>query len=491
MSEKMELNIILEKHLKKYEMSCDALPNNLALWRKFLERINNYYNDLEQERYILERSSEIAAYETRELNKKMEDAQHLVGFWRWNYNKRNNKILFSKEFYATFGKELIYRLKKKEDILKYIHNYDKQAFIDTIENSITKGIDSECEIRFINKKMQFMWLYIICHPIKNIDGNIEELSGIGMDITKRKEVEEKITLLNQQVISAARHSGMAEVATSMLHNLGNILNSANVSLHVLIELINKATFNKLVKTIDLVEAHMPSIHEYLTNDEKGKLVPPFLVAISSVLKNDYETAKCEIANLNLHLNHIKEIVSLQQNIAVATVKIETIEKIYLPEVIDTALQMCTAQINNNKIHIKKNYYNFTNFIYTDKTKLIQILINLIQNAKQAIEISNKQERKEIIITAKYREKDNNNDKDNIDIIIQDNGIGITSEQMKKIFSYGYTSKKDGHGFGLHSSALFAQKMGGDLQASSQGAGKGATFILSLPLNDKHSNKERI
>lgn len=70
------------------------------------------------------------------------------------------------------------------------------------------------------------------------------------------------------------------------------------------------------------------------------------------------------------------------------------------------------------------------------------------------------------------------------ITVSDNGVGIAVENLTRIFAHGFTTKKNGHGFGLHSSALAAKELGGSLRASSEGPDRGATFILELPLNHK-------
>jgi signal transduction histidine kinase len=65
--------------------------------------------------------------------------------------------------------------------------------------------------------------------------------------------------------------------------------------------------------------------------------------------------------------------------------------------------------------------------------------------------------------------------------VTDNGIGIPAENFKRLFEHGFTTKQEGHGFGLHSCALAVRELGGDIQTRSDGIGTGATFSLRLPL----------
>ncbi len=479
MNDRSKLNKSFDKLLEKQGLSLDVMPLNLEKWQKFIVRINNHYNDSDQERYILERSSDIASRESMDLNTKLEYAQRLANIGRWHYDRQNNRMTVPKEFYTLFGLEPNTHELTYEQVQKNIHYHDKQFFVDLIENALSSGEDGETEVRLIMRDKTFLWFHIICHPIANKEGKYNEVTGIVMEITKRKESEEKIANLNTQIVSSARFAGMAEVATSMLHNLGNILNSANVSLNLLKENTNQPYLNRTLKAIDLIKEHMTTLDTYLFQDDKGKLIPQYLVASSAALKNEQDLFKFEITNLGVHLNHIKDIVATQQSIARTTLMIQ---KIFLPEVIDLALQMSATDDVSENIQIHKEYVNFSKFVETDKAKLLQILINLIHNAKEAIQENKNTIVKEITISALAFSTNI------VNIIIQDNGIGIAPENRIKIFSFGYTNKEKGHGFGLHSCALFAKEMGGELQVESEGLGKGATFTLSIPISQSLKEK---
>jgi signal transduction histidine kinase len=112
-------------------------------------------------------------------------------------------------------------------------------------------------------------------------------------------------------------------------------------------------------------------------------------------------------------------------------------------------------------------------VMTDKHKVLMILVNLISNAKYAMDETPADQR---ILTVKMDVPA----ADKVRIEIRDNGMGIAQEMVTRIFQYGFTTRKDGHGFGLHSSALAAQELGGSLSVHSEGPGCGATFTLELP-----------
>lgn len=451
MSEINNLNKLFEQQLKKYELSLDAIPSDFDKWQQFIKQVNNLYNDNIQE---------------------LENTQRLAHIGRWHYSKPKNEITFSKEFYSLFNMDPNVTHRTYEEILSRIHFNDNAEFTEMVESALQNGKIGECDIRIIMPNKQFLWYHIVCQPIANAQGIFEELSGIAMDISKRKEAEEKISNLNKQIILSARYTGMAEVATSLLHNLGNVLNSANVSLQLLKESVNQPFIDRTLKVIELIDEHKLSLSTFFTEDAKGKLIPQYLIELSSILKKEQDILRFEVINMINYLNHIKEIVNTQQDLSASKV---FIEKIFLPEAIDLALQMCAGKVMNC-IQINKQYENTTSFIETDKSKLLQILINLIQNAKEATVDNNDVPIKEIYIST--RVTTNNN----IEIVIKDNGIGISPEDKNKLFSFGFTTKKQGHGFGLHSCALFAKELGGDIQVFSDGLGKGATFTLHIPVS---------
>jgi signal transduction histidine kinase len=433
------------------------MPSDFDKWQQFIMEVNSFYNDNIQE---------------------LENAQRLAHIGRWHFNKPKNEITFSKEFYSLIHLNSSITHKTYEEILHWIHFNDSAEFAKMIENAIKNGEIGECDIRIIMPNKEFSWFHIICQPIANAQGIFEEISGIVMDISKRKEAEEKISNLNKQIILSARYTGMAEVATSLLHNLGNVLNSANVSLQLLRESVNQPFIDRALKVIELIEEHKLSLSTFLTEDAKGKLIPQYLIELSTILKKEQNTLRLEVINMINYLNHIKEIVNTQQDLSTSKV---LIEKVFLPEVIDIALQMCAGKVMNS-VQINKKYESASSFIETDKSKLLQILINLIQNAKEATVDNNNASIKEIYIST--RETINKN----MEIVIKDNGIGISPEYKSKLFSFGFTTKKHGHGFGLHSCALFAKELGGDIQVFSEGLGKGATFTLHIPVNSALKEK---
>lgn len=275
--------------------------------------------------------------------------------------------------------------------------------------------------------------------------------------------------LHDKLIESARRAGMADVATSTLHNVGNILNSANVSLSLIHENTLQPFYARLFMLEDILEQHATNLTQYFAEDEKGKLIPAYLIEVLKKIKTSHQALSVEVVNLKAHLEHIKEITALQKEISgISSVS----EKVFIPEMLDITLKMSGISFKNDQIKVDRNY-DKPIFIISNKSKLMQIIVNVLQNAKDALELSTNP-KKHISITVEEHENKT------VSISIEDNGIGITDLNLKKLFTFGFTTKKTGHGFGMHSSAISAHELGGKIEAESNGLNHGARFILTLP-----------
>ncbi len=285
--------------------------------------------------------------------------------------------------------------------------------------------------------------------------------------------------LNDQLVTVARRAGMADIATSILHNVGNVLNSVNVSIGMIQENTNKPHVKNLSKITGMIEENEGNLVSYFTQDEKGKVLPQYLAALAKEVNDEYISIDNEVQRLNNQVKHIESIVAMQQSISGGS---GCHEKIFLPDVINTAILMCKSSIEKRNISITKEIKENI-FLVTDKNQLLQIILNLIQNANDALSLPQVHAENRIIMIMIEKNLSSNS----VDIKVSDNGVGIDQADLNKIFTFGFTTKPQGHGFGLHSSALVARELGGSLRASSEGSGYGAEFILTLPLGLGHKN----
>ena len=294
--------------------------------------------------------------------------------------------------------------------------------------------------------------------------------------TLEEKVEERTKELksaHEQLLVISRRAGMAEVATTVLHNVGNVLNSVNVSTGLLTDRIRISELSSLRKTAALMKKHAPNLAEFLTEDPKGKLLPEYLLNLAEHLADEQNSTRTELELLARNVEHIKDIVAKQQSHATVSGIIETIA---ITDIIEMAMEMNAEAFARHRIQVIRNYAAKP-LVAVDRHNVLQIFVNLIRNAKDALVTSQKDDK---CLTLGVELNEDRFAK----ITVHDNGIGIAPENLNRVFSFGFTTKKDGHGFGLHSGALSARESGGSLTASSDGIGKGAVFTLRLPTTER-------
>jgi PAS domain S-box-containing protein len=299
--------------------------------------------------------------------------------------------------------------------------------------------------------------------------------GIFQDITEQKQAAAELDKLNKQLLEASREAGMAEVATGVLHNVGNVLNSVNVSTSLIREKLRDSGVPSLVKVSQLLRENEADLPAYLTTHPKGKRVPRFIMQLADHLEAENRMLQQEQEQLMRNIEHVKEIVAMQQNYARVC---GVLEPVSLASLMEDALRLNMAGLSRHGVQVVRQFSDVP-LVTVDKHKVLQILVNLVHNAKYALDKSPRPDKRLTIGI-------HTNGDRRLKITVSDNGIGIPPENLTRIFSHGFSTRKDGHGFGLHSGANAAKEMGGQLSAHSDGVGSGATFTLELPLTNQKS-----
>ena len=299
----------------------------------------------------------------------------------------------------------------------------------------------------------------------------EANSSLRGEIDKRED-------LHRQLMEASRRAGMAEVATGVLHNVGNVLTSVNTSAGVLSERLRSSKVSGVVRVSEMLEQHRQDLGSFFTQEDRGPRLVDYVKMLSTRLVEDQSLVLRELNDLTRNIDHIKEIVSVQQNYAKAA---GVTERLSVTELVEDALRMHTGALTRHAVRVVKQFEDVPE-IEVDKHKVIQILINLVNNAKYALEQAPPGQKTLTVGVSRQGA-------DRIRIIVRDNGMGVAPENLARIFAHGFTTRKDGHGFGLHSGALAAKDMGGALAVESAGLDKGATFTLELPLHPPERNAE--
>ena len=340
------------------------------------------------------------------------------------------------------------------------------------------GEPIEREERHGNAGDHLRYLQVIKSPVFASDGKVVGTQGISFDITARKQAEAKLQEAHRELVKASRQAGMAEVATSVLHNVGNVLNSVNISTEMIAEKLKQSKAASIARVVALMREHAADLGEFMTHDPKGRQIPGYLEQLATCLNEEQVSVTKDIDSLRTNIEHIKVIVAMQQSYA----KISGVtEVVSVTDLVEDALRIDVSELERHGVELVRDYAPDIPAISVDKHKVLQILVNLIRNARYSCAESGNAEKH---LTIQVRKGSGC-----VRIAVIDNGVGIPSENLTRIFNHGFTTRKAGHGFGLHSGALAAKETGGFLVAHSDGPGKGATFTLELPLQPKTAHGE--
>ncbi len=273
-----------------------------------------------------------------------------------------------------------------------------------------------------------------------------------------------------KLLHTSRLAGKAEIATEVLHNVGNILNSISVSSEHIHEITQKSSCLSLPGIVDLIEKHSDNPGEFFTNDPKGKQLPLYFSKLSDQLTKEQDILLNECRRQLKHIHLVAEIIRTQQDTAKEG---RLSEQIDITDILEEYLQVFKQQIRDNEIAIERKYTKLPE-MYGERYKILQIINNLISNAIDAFD-KQEQQNKTLSLTLYPL------DKQSVILEVHDNGMGIKDTILQQIFVFGFSTKDNGHGFGLHNAANLATEMNGTLLAESPGEGKGALFRLQLPV----------
>jgi PAS domain S-box-containing protein len=406
---------------------------------------------------------------------KMEALIHSIDGIVWERTPDNKRFTFiSRQSESILGYAPATWLEQPDFWAGKLDPHDSAKVIQTGQELAALGRPYAYEYRILAADGRTVWIRESGMLLVE-NGHPVALRGIMLDITRQKKDAEELDKLNRKLIDTSRQAGMADVATGVLHNVGNVLNSVGVAATVVGERLRRSKVVNLRRATTMLREQNGHLAEYLTNDPKGKLLPAYLDTVADQLTGEQTELIAEMQSVGQHIEHIKEIVAMQQSYAKVSGANEILS---VADLVEDALRINATSFTRHGIRLVREYTPDLPVVSVDRHKVLQILINLLRNAKHATE-ELEGEDKQIVVCVGMGTADR------VKITVRDNGIGIPAEHMTKIFNQGFTTKKDGHGFGLHSGANAAKEMGGSLMARSDGPGKGAEFVLELPVVIHH------
>jgi PAS domain S-box-containing protein len=299
------------------------------------------------------------------------------------------------------------------------------------------------------------------------DGAGSGMISILTDITRHRAVEVRIEGLRHELMQASHRAGMAEIATGVLHNVGNVLNSVNVSAEALARALESSRLHLLGRAVAMLDDNQGRLAEFLTEDPKGRKLPALLGKLGQELVVEQQRLHSEISRLREHIGLMRSIVEAQQSLAKLG---DMAEPIRPDELVRQTLTMFQLDLESRVVELELALAD-VGTVVLDKQAVLQVLANLIRNAIEALEVVEHQRALAIRFHA---------DDQKLHFDVEDNGCGIGPENLNRLFQRGFSTKPNGHGFGLHTSAIAARTMNGTLEAHSEGLGRGARVRLTLP-----------
>ena len=280
----------------------------------------------------------------------------------------------------------------------------------------------------------------------------------------------KLEAARAALVDTARAAGMSEIATGILHNVGNVLNSVNVSTALVTRRLDEMSISDLEQVASILEKHEDDLAAFIDEDPQGKHLQPFLTALSSQLCEERSSIATEMDALSQGVEHICDLIKSQQSYAVKT---NMKEEVSLAARLDEALTITEQALTlDPHLEVVREYEDLPE-VLVDKHRLLEVLINLIRNALQSMDDADGEKRLTLRVA---RDGD-----DHVLLQVEDTGVGITPDALIQVFQMGYTTKASGHGYGLHTAANAATELCGSISAHSDGKGRGARFTLRLPL----------
>ncbi|MEO6741893.1 MAG: PAS domain S-box protein, partial [Chthoniobacteraceae bacterium] len=269
-------------------------------------------------------------------------------------------------------------------------------------------------------------------PVRDATDAITHFIVIKLDITARKEAEAAVEKLHRELLGVSRQAGMAEVATTVLHNVGNVLNSVNVSATLAAESIRNSGAEDVVRVAELLQEHAGDLPGFFARDPRGAEIPGFLAGLGAQFQAKQKMILREFGSLTANVEHIKEIVAMQQSYA----RVAGVTEVLPPaQLVEDALRLNAGALERHGVTVVREFEDVPP-IAVDKHKVIQILVNLIRNAKYALDDAPQADKQ-------LRLRICRNGGDRVRIEVRDNGVGIPAENLRRIFEHGFTTRRDG------------------------------------------------
>ncbi len=395
-------------------------------------------------------------------------ATRAAGISLWELDIANRRTVWTENEIESLRNAGVDNRLEPNAMIAMTHPEDRTIMFDAIDAAVHENREI-CAFRFRVLPPTGEAIHLEAHARIFCDaaGKPDRILGVSWDVTQLVLQEERKRELQSQLRDASREAGMAEVATGVLHNVGNVLNSLGVSASLMQSQLRDSRVGNVRRIAELLNSQGANLATFLQTDERGRELPTYLAQLGEHLATENERLQAETAAIAAHVGHIRTIVAAQQTYARRGGVTEAVD---VAQLLDSAVAIHFADMTD--VTIRREYEDLDP-VTLDRHKLLQILGNLLSNARHALK-GRGDARRQLTLRIQRRNVET------VAIEVQDSGMGISADVLRRLFEFGFTTKKDGHGFGLHTSAILAKELSGDLVAFSDGPGSGARFVLSLP-----------
>ncbi len=397
-------------------------------------------------------------------------ATQAAGIVCWEYEVATRTTLWTENDIESLNAAGVDLRGHPVELLAMIHPDDATAALATMRTTIAEG-RNVCALRLRIVTPAGHTVHLQTHARLTCDGQgqLARVLGVAWDVTEQVQQEERRLELQVQLRDVSRHAGMAEVAIGVLHNVGNVLNSLGVSATMVLASLRGSRVGNVQRVGKLLTEQGDQLAAFLLNDPRGREVRSYLAQLGEHLSAENRALHVDMQAIVTHVEHIGKIVTAQQNYARRGGVTELVD---LTDLVDNAIALNFT--GSTDVTVSRDY-QLAPQLTIDRHKLIQILGNLLSNARHALQDQTQGQR---VLTVRVRAVTPGS----LAIDIEDSGTGIDTDALRRLFEFGFTTKKNGHGFGLHASANLAKELGGDLSGHSDGPGSGARFSLRIPLS---------
>ena len=339
---------------------------------------------------------------------------------------------------------------------------------------LTRAIHGEfsdnVEMFIRNEKVpQGVYIEIAGRPLQDESGKRRGGVIVFRDVTERKRTDE--------ALARAYTQGRLEIVDTLLHNIGNAINSVTIGIGTVYEnLVKNRLTSRLRALADAIEGHQDDFGDYVTNHPQGQKVAPFIIGLADDFMSQDQKLAETVSRVQQRAEHIADIVRMQKSLGKSSVYRKDIN---LRQAIDDAITVLAESIRKRDIEVHIECNDAPEEIRTQESQFHQMLVNLIKNSVEAID--------ELAASVGLSEPPSIKIRCNVKLTsfileVIDNGIGIEKDKFTIIFGGDYTTKESGSGLGLHSIANFVDGLDGKIYPLSDGLGKGATIRVILPLS---------